>query len=356
MSIWDSVEYDAHEQVCLFSDEATGLHAIIAIHSTFLGPAAGGTRFKTYNSDSLAVDDALRLSRAMSYKSALAGLPIGGGKAVITGDPATLKTRELLHAYGAFLNRIGSHFATGEDVGMSVADMDTVNEVTPFVGGTTAGQSDLAAHTAAGVVHGLHAVLSKRFGRSGFGGVRVALQGLGAVGWGVADRLHAAGATLLVADIRDDLVARAQTELGATGVLTAEIHSQDVDIFVPCALGGVINETSIGEIRAGAVAGAANNQLANPQAGVQLAERKILFAPDYVINAGGIISGFASTASMPGRAPAVLPPLDQALAAIETRLAAIFERSDIEGTPPEVTSEIMAREIIGRPPVRTSTA
>lgn len=349
MSIWASVEYDAHEQVCLFSDDATGLRAIIAIHSTFLGPAAGGTRFKSYDNDALAIDDALRLSRAMSYKSALAGLPIGGGKAVIIGDPAILKTRALLHAYGAFLNRIGSHFATGEDVGMSVADMDIVNEVSPFVGGTTAGQSDLAAHTATGVMHGLDAVLNRRFGRSDFTGVRVALQGLGAVGWGVASRLHAAGAKLLVADVRADLVARAQAELGATEVPTDEIHRQEVDIFVPCALGGVINQTSISEIRAGAVAGAANNQLAYPEAGVQLAARKILFAPDYVINAGGIISGFASTASMPGRSAIQLAPLDQALAAIETRLAAIFERSALEGTPPEVTSETMARELIGRP-------
>jgi leucine dehydrogenase len=356
MSVWISAEYDAHEQVCFFSDEVSGLRAIVAIHSTVLGPAAGGTRFKPYGNDALAVDDALRLSRAMSYKSALAGLPIGGGKAVIIGDPALLKNRELLHAYGAFLNRIGSHFATGEDVGMSVADMDIVSEVTPFVGGTTAGQSDLAAHTATGVIHGLRSVLEKRFGRSDFAGVRVALQGLGAVGWGVAARLHAAGAKLLVADVRAGLVARAHAEFGATGVPTAEIHRQEVDIFVPCALGGVINETSIGEIRAGAVAGAANNQLASPEAGVQLAARNILFAPDYVINAGGIISGFASTVTMPGREAVELAPLDQALAAIGTRLSAIFERSALERTPPEVTSEIMAREIIGRHSTRAPTS
>ena len=348
MSIWASVEYDAHEQLCFFSDEETGLRAIVAIHSTALGPAAGGTRFKPYDSDSLAIDDALRLSRAMSYKSALAGLPVGGGKAVIIGDPSRIKNHALLHAYGRFLNRIGSHFATGEDVGMSVADMDIVSQVSPYVGGTTAGQSDLAAHTATGIMHGLHAVLQRRFGRSGFGGVRVAVQGLGAVGWGVAERLHAAGAALTVADVREDQAERARRELGAQAVSPDEIHAQDVEIYAPCALGGVINARSIGEIRAGAVAGAANNQLASDDAGVQLAARGILFAPDYVINAGGIIGGLASTTAMPGRGKGSLLPLEDALAAIGPRLAAIFERSAVDGLPPEVTAEAMAREILQR--------
>ncbi|HWE45649.1 MAG TPA: Glu/Leu/Phe/Val dehydrogenase dimerization domain-containing protein, partial [Caulobacteraceae bacterium] len=148
MSAWTSPEFDDHEQVCQFADPATGLRAVVAIHSTHRGSAAGGTRFKAYPSDQAALDDALRLSRAMSYKSALAGLPVGGGKAVIIGDPATLKTRALLHAYGRFLNRIGTVFATGEDVGMSVADIDTVNEVSPFVGGTSHGTGDPSVHTA----------------------------------------------------------------------------------------------------------------------------------------------------------------------------------------------------------------
>lgn len=354
MSIWESAEYDAHEQLCFFSDEETGLRALVAIHSTALGPAAGGTRFKPYASDSLAVDDALRLSRAMSYKSALAGLPVGGGKAVIIGDPAKIKDRALLRAYGKFLNRIGSHFATGEDVGMSVADMDIVSEVSPYVGGTTAGRSDLAAHTATGVLHGLHAVLNRRFGCGDFGGVRIAVQGLGAVGWGVAERLHAAGAELLVADVRAEQAERAQRELGATIIDPEEIHAQPVDIYAPCALGGVINRDSIGELRAGAVAGAANNQLANAEAGEQLMQRGILFAPDYVINAGGIISGLASAPAMPGRAMPALRPIEQSLAAIGPRLALIFDRSAAEGRPPQVTAEAMAREIIGRPALATA--
>src|SRR5579862_7758080 len=177
MNLWNSLEFDDHEQVCLFSARDSGLRAIVAIHSTALGSAAGGTRFMAYTSDSDALDDALRLSRAMSYKCALAGLPCGGGKAVIIGDPNTVKSKPLLHAYGHFLNRIGSTFATGEDVGMSVADVETVREVSPFVGGTSKeGAGDPSIHTATGVVHGLRAVLQRRFSRDSFAGVSIAIQ------------------------------------------------------------------------------------------------------------------------------------------------------------------------------------
>jgi len=351
MSVWDSPEFDAHEQVCFFSDEETGLHAIVAIHSTARGPAAGGTRFKPYARHALALDDALRLSRAMSYKSALAGLPVGGGKAVIVGDPELIKSKALLHSYGRFIDRIGSQFATGEDVGMSVADMDIVSEVTPFVGGTTAGKSDLAAHTTTGVVHGLRAVLEKRFGRSDFAGVRVAVQGLGAVGWNVAERLHAAGADVVVADVRDDRVQQAIVRFGARAVPPERIHAEQVDIYAPCALGGIVTERSASEISAGAVAGAANNQLATADAGQRLARRGILFAPDYVINAGGIIAGLEATNAMPGRARLDFPPIEQSLAAIHPRLIEIFERSAAEGRRPEVVAHEMALEMIGRPAI-----
>jgi len=348
MSVWVSPEFDDHEQVCFFSDEATGLRAIVAIHSTARGPAAGGTRFKSYASDAEALDDALRLSRAMSYKSALAGLPVGGGKSVILGDPAVLKSRPLLHAFGGYIDRIGRHYATGEDVGISVADIETVNEVTPFVGGTSIGSGDPSIHTAVGVMHGLRAVLEDRFGRDDFSGVRVAVQGLGAVGWGVAERLHTAGAKLVVADIRPEQVQRAVDAFGAASTATDTIHQADVDVFAPCALGGGITERTAGEIRARAVAGAANNQLATPAAGEALAARGILFAPDYVLNAGGIISGVEATAGMPGRAEVSFPPLATSLAAIHDRLAEIFMRARSEGRTPEATAERMARELIGR--------
>jgi leucine dehydrogenase len=348
MSVWASFEFDDHEQVCFFSDEKTGLRAIVAIHSTFLGPAVGGTRFKTYDGDSSALDDALRLSRAMSYKSALAGMPVGGGKSVIIGDPERIKTRPLLHAFGRLIDRIGNTYATGEDVGMSVADIDTVAEVTRFVGGTSGGAGDPSVHTAVGFLHGLRAVLEAQFRTHSFEGVRVAVQGLGAVGWRIAERLHAAGARLVVADIRPDVVARAVSAFGATSLPTQTIHSAEVDIYAPCALGGVLTEVSVGEIRAKAVAGAANNQLATPRAGVMLAERGILFAPDFVINAGGVISGLEAASRMPGRAVTELAPLDVRLAAIHDRLAEIFRRSRSDGRPPEVAAEQMAREIIGR--------
>ena len=348
MSVWTSREFDNHEQVCFFSDEETGLRAIVAIHSTFLGPAAGGTRFKPYDADDSALDDALRLSRAMSYKSALAGMPVGGGKSVIIGDPRSIKTRALLHAYGRFIDRIGNTYATGEDVGITVADIDTVAEVTRYVGGTSGGAGDPSVHTAVGALHGLRAVLESQFHTNSFEGMRVAVQGLGAVGWRIAERLHAAGAKLVVADVRPEVVDRAIEAFGATGVATELIHEAQVDIYAPCALGGVITESSVGEIRAKAVAGAANNQLATARAGALLAERNILFAPDFVINAGGIISGLEAASRMPGRKPIELPPLAERLAAIHDRLAEIFHRSRANKLPPEVTAEQMAREIIGR--------
>jgi leucine dehydrogenase len=348
MNVWESPEFDAHEQVCFFTDRATELRAIVAIHSTALGAAAGGTRFKPYGSDSEALDDALRLSRAMSYKSALAGLPLGGGKAVIIGDPAKLKSRELLHAYGRYIDRIGHTFATGEDVGMSVADMDTIREVTPYVGGTSIGAGDPSIHTATGIVHGLRAVLKHRFDRDDFRGVKLAIQGLGAVGWRVAERLKAAGAELVVADIREEVVQRACRELGAVAVPVDQIHKANVDIYSPCAMGGVITARNAMQIKARAVAGAANNQLADAEAGVALMQLGILFAPDYVINAGGIISGLEAALRMPGRKAVTLKPLAEQLAGIHDRLCEIFARSAEERRPPEAIAEQMARELIGR--------
>ena len=348
MSVWASREFDDHEQVCFFSDERAGLRAIVAIHSTFLGPAIGGTRFKAYDSDTLAIDDALRLSRAMSYKSALAGMPVGGGKSVIIGDPAALKTRELLHAYGRFIDRIGGSYATGEDVGIGVKDIDTVAEVTRFVGGTSGGAGDPSVHTAIGCVHGLRAVMQSCFGTDSFEGARIAIQGLGAVGWRIAERLHAARAILIVADIRPEVVDKAMRAFGANAQPSEVIHRAEVDIYAPCALGGVITESSAREIRAKAVAGAANNQLATPRAGAILAERNILFAPDFVLNAGGVISGLEAASNMPGRKQVKFAPLEERLEAIHDRLGEIFRRSRVEGRPPEVTAEQMARELIGR--------
>lgn len=349
MQLWKSPEFDDHEQVCCFSDSGSGLRAIVAIHSTALGPAAGGTRFMAYTDEQRALDDGLRLSRAMTYKSALAGLPCGGGKSVIIGNPERIKSQRLLHAYGRYLNRIGSVFVTGEDVGMSVSDIETIREVCPYVGGTSsAGAGDPSVHTATGLMHGLRAVLERQFPGADFADVHVAIQGLGAVGWNVAEQLHAQGARLTVADIRVEQTTRAATLFGARVVDPGDIHECDIDIFCPCALGGVVSEQVAGKLRARAVAGAANNQLASPAAGQILAERGILYAPDYVINAGGIISGMEEYLKIPGRSGKVDAPLPVRLERIRNRLLEIFDRAAQEHQRPEVMAEHLARELIGR--------
>ena len=349
MSVWESVEFDGHEQVCYFTDPASGLRTIVAIHSTALGPAAGGTRFMAYESDALALDDALRLSRAMSYKSAIAGIPVGGGKSVIIGDPARLKSVELLHAYGRFIDRIGHDYVTGQDVGFTTEDIDTMRDVTPYAGGTEGGgNGDSAIHTAKGIIYGLEAVLKCRFQTSSFDDVRLAIQGLGGVGWRVAEALHARGAKLTVTDVRQELVGRAIDKLGASYLPPAEVHSADVDIFVPCALGGVITDETAQTIKARAVAGSANNQLATPSAGEALAANDILYAPDFVINAGGIISAMEEYYKMPGRVRFAEDPLETRLAQIKERLFDIFSRSAAEGLRPEVKAIKMAQELIGR--------
>src|SRR5579883_1328227 len=266
MSAWLSEEFDQHEHVSFFADERVSLHAIVAVHSTTRGPAVGGTRFFPYAQVSEGIDDVLRLSRAMSYKCALADMPCGGGKAVLIGDPRTIKTRALLESYGGFLNRIGTTFATGEDVGMTVEDIEVIRGVCPFVAGTSHGAGNPAVHTATGVLHGMRAVLEQRFDRSDFSGIKVGVQGLGAVGWRLAQLLHEAGAILTVADVRPELVQKAVQELGATSMASETIHEAPVDIFSPCALGGVVTVDNVPRIRARAVAGAANNQLASAAA------------------------------------------------------------------------------------------
>jgi leucine dehydrogenase len=347
MPAWESPEFDQHEQLCFFTEPNSGLKAIVAIHSTAVGPAVGGTRFWPYRETRLALDDALRLSRAMSYKCALAGVPSGGGKAVIIGDPAALKTRPLLHAYGKYLNRIGNTFCTGEDVGFSVADCEIIREVSPFIAGTdSGGAGDPSIHTAQGVFDGLRAVLETRLERDDFHGVHVAVQGLGNVGARLCQLLHEAGARLTVADVRTaraDCLAR---DLGARVVDADVIHAVEADIFAPCALGGVVNERTLPQIKAKAIAGAANNQLASADMGIELQRRNVLFAPDYVINAGGVIGAAEEVARVPGRTRQVLDPIDVRLRRIHERLRDIFSRAQAERTTPEAMALRIARELI----------
>lgn len=293
MTVFNAASFDDHEQVVFCNDSQSGLRAIIAIHNTNLGPAAGGCRMWPYSSDDEALHDVLRLSRGMSYKNAMAGLPLGGGKSVIIADPKRGKTPELLRAFGKFIEGLSGKYITAEDVGVSVADMEIVAQETSYVAGLSLGNSasgDPSPFTAHGVFVGLKAAVKQRLGRSDLTGLRVAVQGVGNVGYHLCHELHEAGAKLYVADISPDNLARAVRDFGAEVVPVDQIHGTEVDVFAPCALGGVINDITIPELKASVIAGGANNQLATPRHGTELLARNILFAPDYVINAGGIIN------------------------------------------------------------------
>lgn len=290
------VDYDGHERVCRVSDPESGLTAFIGIHNRNLGPALGGCRFYPYADERDAIRDVLRLSRGMTYKNALAGLPLGGGKAVIIGDPFTLKTPELMRAMGRAVQSLNGHYITAEDSGTSEHDMVTVASETEFVVGlpTTAGE-DLGGNpspiTARGVFIGIETAVRRRYGGSVLTGVKVAIQGLGAVGYDLAVSLQEAGAQVIVSDVRADVVERARAEIpGVHVVQPDQIFSFDANVFAPCALGAQVNEKTIAQMSCDIIAGAANNQIATPDDEGRLAQKKILYVPDYVINSGGVIA------------------------------------------------------------------
>lgn len=291
MSVFDNASYDDHEQVVFCRDAATNLKAIIAIHSTALGMAVGGCRMWGYRSEEEALDDVLRLSRGMTFKNALAGIDLGGGKTVIIGDPQKIKTPALLQAMGRFIESLGGRYATGEDVGISVEDIEHVAASTNHVGGRLGGlegSGDPSYFTAMGVYLGATTALRHRLKTDSFAGLRVAVQGMGNVGFLLAQRFANDGAELVVSDVRSERVERAVKELGAKAVSPETIIHEEVDVFAPCALGAVINDSTATTLKASVIAGAANNQLAQPSHGEVLRQRGILYAPDYVINAGGI--------------------------------------------------------------------
>ncbi len=291
--MFDLPAYDGHEKVTMVEDAATGLKAIIAVHSTAMGPAAGGCRLWTYDSDSAALIDALRLSKGMSYKNAMADLPMGGGKAVICGPVTPENRTEVFKAFGRAVDSLGGQYITAEDVGVSVADMETIATQTKYVSGIAGGNGksggDPSPFTARGVRVGIQSAVKASLGRNDLDGIKVAVQGLGHVGMYLCEELARRGAKLVVADIHADRVTEAQTRFGATVVQPTDILLQDVDVVAPCALGGAISEHVAQHLAGRIVAGAANNQLLTPEAGRILARRGILYAPDYVINAGGII-------------------------------------------------------------------
>lgn len=286
-TIFDHPEYDDHQQVVFCNDNHTGLRAIIAIHNTDLGPSLGGCRMYPYANETEAVTDVLRLSRGMTYKSAITGLPLGGGKSVIVGDPRQDKHRALMHRMGEFVESLGGSYIVAEDSGTTQEDMKVISTATRFAAGVS---GDPSPFTARGTCRGIMAAVKHRYGRNDLEGIKVAIQGLGNVGRHLADLLHDSGASLWVSDVSTEKTARIADELGATIVHPEAIIDQDVDVFAPCAMGAIINEDTVQRLRATVIAGAANNQLAHEHHGLTLHQRGILYAPDYVINAGGVIA------------------------------------------------------------------
>lgn len=343
MSVFSHNEFDNHEQIQFCHDEATGLKAIIAIHNTNRGPALGGCRMWHYTSDEEALTDVLRLSKGMTYKSALANLDLGGGKSVIIGDPRKHKTEELLAAMGRFLERTGHQYIAAEDSGTSVPDLKVMGQATGNVAGITERtgidglpcNGDPSPATAYGTFIGLKTAVQYQLDRTDLSGLKVAIQGVGNVGYRLAEHLHQAGAELFVTDIHQEQVDKAVRELGATAVSQNEILSLDVDVIAPCALGAVLNDESIPLIKARVVAGASNNQLAAQRHDLMLRERGILYAPDYVLNAGGIIDIFYER---------VGHEHNRVRAHIETiadTLTEIFQRADQQDRPTgEIANEL----------------
>jgi leucine dehydrogenase len=346
MSVFSHIEFDHHEQVVYGHDQASGLKAIIAIHNRNLGPALGGCRMWPYASDEEALRDVLRLSRGMSYKSALARLPLGGGKAVIIGNPHTGKSEALFQAMGDFVDSLGGRYITAADSGTGVAEMQIMAERTRHVAG--AGQreafgggmrnGDPSPSTAYGVFIGLQAAVRHRLGRDDLRGLKVAIQGVGQVGFGLAQQLKEAGAELWVTDIVPANVRRAVEQLGATAVGQNDIYGLEVDVFAPCAMGAIVNPHTLEALRAPVIAGAANNQLAAAELAEELRRRGCLYAPDYAINAGGIIDvcyerNGGSTAELKAH-----------IEGIGATLTEIFQRAEREGNTTTAVADRMAQE------------
>ncbi|MDB4880085.1 MAG: Glu/Leu/Phe/Val dehydrogenase [Gemmatimonadetes bacterium] len=297
MKLFDTIASMGHEQLVICNDTSAGYRGIIAIHSTTLGPALGGTRFWQYASDEEAIVDALRLARGMTYKNAVAGLNLGGGKSVIIGDNKTADREMIFRAHGRFVESLGGRYITAEDVGTSTADMDFVHMETKNVSGLAGRSGDPSPVTAHGVFRSIQAAAKERWGSDDLGTRTVTVQGCGHVGYYLAKELHAAGAKLVVTDIDAERVKQVVHEFGARAVGPDEIYGVQADIFAPCALGAIINDRTIPQLKVEIVAGAANNVLLEPDKhGVALEGRGILYTPDYVANAGGVINVYSELA------------------------------------------------------------
>ena len=343
MEITEKFTGTNHEQVLIGRDDASGYHGIIAIHSTVLGPAVGGTRFWNYDSEDEALTDALRLSQGMTYKNALAGLPFGGGKSIIIGNHSTRKSPALLRAHGRFVETLKGRYITAEDVGTSPADMEIVRLETQHVAGLIGRSGDPSPYTAYGVFRAIQASNNFLWRTDELEGLTVAIQGCGNVGYNLAKLLHESGVRLIVTDVNAENLSRVVDEFAAETVAPDEIFSVPADVFAPCALGGVLNDQTIPELKVQIVAGAANNQLLEERHGAMLRQRSIVYAPDYVANAGGVLNGCIELLDwVPAEASA------KVIAIYDTVLR-ILKSAEEEGIPTNEAADRLAEERLERP-------
>ncbi len=346
MDVFDRIGADDYEQVVFCHDRGSGLRAIIAVHSTRLGPGLGGTRFYPYASEDEGLEDVLRLARAMTHKAAAAGLDLGGGKAVIFGDPDRDKTEALLRAYARHVDALGGRYLTAEDVGTTQADMDIVRKETRFVTGVSrelGGSGDPSIATAYGLLWAMKAVALRLWGDTSLVGRHVAVAGVGKVGRALLGHLAEERTRITVADVTPASVERAVAEVGAEAVAVEKIHAVECDIYAPCAMGGVLNTATIPELRCAAVVGSANNQLADGAASAAaLAEAGVLYAPDFVANAGGLIN-IAEELAPTGYHP------DLALAAVRRvfeNVTAVLQRAEADGVTTAAAADKLAEDRI----------
>ena len=345
MTLFDSPDFEGHEGVHAFFDEKTGLKSIIAVHSTARGPAAGGCRMWDYSSADAAVTDALRLSRGMSYKNAMADLDFGGGKAVIIGDARSQKTPELFEAFGRAVDSLNGQYWTAEDVGVSPADLVSTRKTTRYVAGLeghAAASGDPSPVTAEGVFRGVRLCVQRALGRD-LKGVKVAIQGVGHVGAYLAEKLHAAGAELIIADVNQQALEQVAAATGARIVPTDAIFDVDADVFAPCALGGAISATTLPRLRVKVIAGGANNQLADATIGQAVFDRGIVYAPDYVINGGGIINVAGEIRALDAGAPFDPQWVATKLDRLAQTLGEVLDHALTERRPANLVADEIAR-------------
>lgn len=350
MTLFDSPAFENHEAVHSFFDEKSGLRCFIAVHSTARGPAAGGCRMWPYPTAEAALDDALKLSRAMSFKNAMADLELGGGKAVIIGDSRKMKTPELFEAFGRAVERVAGRYWTAEDVGVSPADLEHARKHTKYVAGLEghpAASGDPSPVTAEGVFRGVKLCVERAYGGD-LSGVTVAIQGVGHVGAYLADKLHAAGAKLVIADVNRQALDEVAGRTGATVVSPDEIFDAEAEVFAPCALGAAVNAETLPRLKGKVVAGGANNQLATREIGRQLFERGMLYAPDYVINGGGIINVAAEIRALEQDAAYDPTWVEQKLSRLTQTLEEVLDQSLAEKRPTNEVADEIAKSRIAR--------